>query len=88
MSFTVSCNSYDGNTRCTGKTVKFRHIMNNHVTMCCCQTSTDRFDSNIFKCRNKTEHVPKKPYFKVYAFKTLKNKNKLWYEILLTKDGI
>ena len=30
----LSCNSCDGNTTYTGKTVNFRHRMNNHVTAC------------------------------------------------------
>ena len=30
----LSCNSCNGFTTCTGKTVNFRHRMNNHITAC------------------------------------------------------
>ena len=54
--------------------------MNNHITASCYGTSTDKFDRNVFKCSYKNEHVAKKPCFKVYAFMTVNNENKLCYE--------
>ena len=30
----LSCNSCNGNTTYTGKTVNFRHRMNHHITAC------------------------------------------------------
>ena len=76
----VSCN--------TGKTVNFRHKMNNHITACGYGTSTDKFDNHVFKYSNKNENVAKEPYFKVYAFMTVNNENKLLcYESCLHKMG-
>ena len=72
----------------TGKTVNFRHRMNNHITACCYGTSTNKFDNHVFKCINKNDHVAKEPYFKVYAFMTVNNENKLLcYESYLHKMG-
>ena len=51
--------------------------MNNHITAYRYGTSTDKFDSHVFKCINKNDHVAKEPYFKVYAFMTVNNENKL-----------
>ena len=70
----TSCN---GNTTYTGKTVNFRHRMNNHITACRYGTSTDKFDNHVFKCSNSKEHVAKEPYFKVYVFIPVNNENKL-----------
>ena len=58
----LSCNSCNDNTTYTGKTVNFRHRMNNHITKCRYGTSTNKFDNHIFKCSNKNEHVAKEPY--------------------------
>ena len=38
-----SCNSCNGNTTYTGKTVNFRHRMNNHITACCYGISPNKF---------------------------------------------
>ena len=73
----LSCNSCDGNTTNTGKTVNFRHRKNNHITACCYGTSTNKFDNHIFKCSSKNESVVKEPYSKVYAFLIVNNENKL-----------
>ena len=51
--------------------------MNNHITACCYGKSTDKYDNHVFKCINKNDHVAKEPYFKVYAFMTANNENKL-----------
>ena len=84
----LSCNSCNGNTTYTGKTVNFRHRINNDITACRYGTSTDKFDNHVFKCSNKNKHVAKKPYFKVYAFMTVNNENKLLcYESYLHKMG-
>ena len=84
----LSCNSCNGFTTYTGKTVNFRHRMNNHITVCRYGTSTDKFDNHVFKCINKNDHVAKEPYFKVYAFMTVNNENKLLcYESYLHKMG-
>ena len=70
------------------KTVNFRHRMNNHITACCYGTSTNKCDNHVFKCINKNDHVAKEPYFKVYAFMTVNNENKLLcYESYLHKMG-
>ena len=53
--------------------------MNNHITACCYGTSTNKYDNHVFKCRDKDKHVAKKPFFKVYAFMTVNNENKLPY---------
>ena len=52
--------------------------MNNHIRACRYRTSTDKYDNHVFKCSsNKDKHVAKEPYFKVYAFMTVNNENKL-----------
>ena len=62
--------------------------MNNHITACRYGTSTDKFDNHVFKCINKNDHVAKEPYFKIYAFMTVNNENKLLcYESYLHKMG-
>ena len=73
----LSCNSCNGNTTHTGKTVNFRHRMNSRITAWRYETSTDKFHNHVFKCSNKEKHVAKEPYFKVYAFMTVNNENKL-----------
>ena len=84
----LSCNSCNGNTIYTGKTVNFRHRMNNHITACRYGTPIDKFDNHVFKCSNKNDHVAKEPYFKVYAFMTVNNENKLLcYESYSHKMG-
>ena len=67
--------------------LNFRHRMNNHITACHYETSTDKFEDHVFKCSNENEHVAEKPYFKVYAFLTVNNENKLCYEFYLHKMG-
>ena len=80
-----TCN---GNTTYTGKTVDFRHRMNNLIAACRYRSSTVKFDSHIFKCSNENEYVAKKFYFKVYAFMTVNNENKfLCYESYFHKIG-
>ena len=49
----LSCNSCNGFTRYTGKTVNFRHRMNTHISPCCYRTSTYILDNHVFKCNNK-----------------------------------
>ena len=84
----LSCNSCDGNTTYTGKTVNFRHSKNNHKTACRCGIPTNKFDNHVFKWSKRNERVAKKPYFKVYAFMTVKNENQLlFYESYLHKMG-
>ena len=62
--------------------------MNNHITASRHGIFTDKFSNNIFKCSNKNDHVTKEPYFKVYAFMTVNNENKLLcYESYLHKMG-
>ena len=61
----LSCNSCNGNTTYTGKTINFRHRMDNHIAACCYGTSINKFDKNVFKCSNKEKHVSKEPYFRV-----------------------
>ena len=51
--------------------------MKSPITVCRYGTSTDKFDNHVFKCSNKNEYVAKEPYFKVYAFITVSNENKL-----------
>ena len=77
VSYFLSCTSYNGNTTYTGKTVNFRHRINHHITACRYRTSTDKFDNHILKCSNKEKHVAKEPDFKVSAFMTVNNGNKL-----------
>ena len=60
----LSCNACNGNTRYNGKTVIFRHRMNNHITASRHGIFTDKFSNNIFKCSNKNDHASKEPYFK------------------------
>ena len=84
----VSCNSCNGNTTYTSKTVNFGHRMNNHITACHYRTSTDKFHNHVFNCSNKNEHAAKELYFKVYAFMTVNNENiLLCYESYLNKMG-
>ena len=77
---------HDGNTTSTGKTVNFRHRINNHITACRYRTSIDKFENHIFKCINKNEHVAKEPYFKGHTFMIVNNENKsLCYKSYLHK---
>ena len=62
----LSCNSCDGGSIYTGKTVNFRQRMNNHITTCHYGTSTNTFDM-FYKCSSEKGHVVKEPFFKVYA---------------------
>ena len=63
--------------------------MNNHITACRYGTSTNKSDHHVFTFSiNKNDHVPKEPYFKVYAFMTVNNENKLLcYESYIHKMG-
>ena len=84
----LPCNSCDGDSTYTGKTVNFRQRINNHITACRYGTSTNKFGNHLFKCSNKNEHGTKETFFKVYAFMTVNNKNKLLcYESYLHKMG-
>ena len=50
------------------------------------RNTPDKFDNHILKCSNKNVHVTKESYFKVYAFMTVNNENKLLcYESYLFK---
>ena len=60
--YLLSCNSYNGNTAYTSKTVNFRNRMNNHITACHYGTYTNKFDNHIFECSNKNEYFAKEPY--------------------------
>ena len=63
--------------------------MNNHITACRHGTSTGKSENHVFKCSDKNEHAGKKPYFKVYAFLTVDDENKLLcYESYLHKIGV
>ena len=65
--------------------------MNTHLTAGRYGTFTNKFDNHVFKCSNsnKNEHVAKEPYFKVYAFITVNNENKLLcYETYIKWDSI
>ena len=75
----LSCNSCNGNTTYTSKTVNFRHRMNNHITACRYGTFTNKFGYYVLKCSKRKEHVAKEPYFKVYVFMTVNNGIKLLY---------
>ena len=61
------------------------YISGNHITARCYVTSSDKFDNHVFKCSNENAHVVKEHYFKVYAFMTVNNENKLCYESCLHK---
>ena len=80
----LSCNSCNGNTTYTDKTVNFRHRMNNHITVCRYRATTDKFDNHVFKCSIKNENVAKESYFKVYAFVTVNNENNMLCAMNLT----
>ena len=54
-----SLSACNGNTAYTGKMIDSIHKMNNHITVCCHRTSTDKFDNHVFKCSNKNEYVAK-----------------------------
>ena len=69
----LSFSSCDGNTTYTGRTVNFRYSLNNHVTVCYYETSTDKFDNHVFKSSKKNERVAKETCFKVCAFMTVSN---------------
>ena len=80
----LSCNSCNGNTTCTSKTVNFRHRMNNNITACHYGTSTEKFDNHVFKSINQNNNVNKEHYFKGFAFMAVNNENKLLLWIILT----
>ena len=88
VSYFLSCNSCDGNTTYTERTVNFRHRMNNYITTCHYRKSTNKFDKHVLHCSNKNKHVAKEPLFKVSAFTAVNNENKLLcYEHYLHKMG-
>ena len=62
----------------TGKTNDFRLRLNNHISACRLGGSTDVFDNHVYECRRK--HGPAgdvEPFFKVYAFFTVKDEASL-----------
>ena len=75
--YLLSCNFCNGNTTYTGKTVNFRHRMNNCKTVSHHRTSANKSGNHVFKCSNKNKHAAKELYFKVYAFMAVNNENKL-----------
>ena len=72
-------------TTYTGKTNNFRLRMNNHISECRTGNTCDRFDIHVFNCR-KINNYHTEPYFKIYAFMTVKHENMLLsYEAYLHK---
>ena len=55
----LSCNSCNGNSTCTSKTVSFRHRTNNHITTYRYRTSTDKFDNHVFNVVIRTNMLPR-----------------------------
>ena len=71
----------------TGKTYVIRDRMNVHISSCRLGGSSDKFDNHVFQCRQKYENS-REPYFHIYAFFTVKNKESLeTYENFLHKKG-
>ena len=88
------CNSCNGNTTCTVKTVNFRHRINNHITLCRYGTSTDKFDNHVFKCSNKNHYVANVPYFEnnyidlyLHSHQQNKETNIGWRQNLISSAG-
>ena len=70
----------------TGKTDDLRIRTNNHISACRHGNSTDEFDNHVHNCGSEMSLV--EPYFKLYAFMTLKNYNNLRnYERKLHMEG-
>ena len=82
-----SCNSCNSSTTYPGKTLNFRHRMNNHITVCCHRTSICKFENHIFKCGNENKSIAKEPYFNLYDFVTVNENKLLCYESYLHKMG-
>ena len=60
----------------TGKTEDTRERMNNHMSDICTGNTTDRFDRHVHECRRKhRDRGNIEPYFHMYAFYTIKNKD-------------
>ena len=60
----------------TGKTEDTRERMNNHMSDIRTGNTTDRFDRHVNECRKKHgDRGNIEPYFHMYAFYTIKNKD-------------
>ena len=75
-------------TSYTGKTDHLRPRTNNHITGCRLGNSTDKFDNHVFKCAQSMKLPLIEPFFKMYAFMSLNDYNKLRnYERKLHAEG-
>ena len=61
----------------TGKTDNLRDRTNNHITCCRWGSGTDIFDLHVHACAKKQRKKLVEPYFKLYAFMTLKDYDSL-----------
>ena len=72
----------------TGKTDDMRDRMNNHITGCRHANTTDQFDIHVHNCAKSSKVPLSEPFFKLYAYMTLSNYNKLrTYEKKLHAKG-
>ena len=69
------CNFWDGNTTHPGKTISFRHRINNQITACRYGISINKFDGHVFT----TAHVAKESYFENHSIMSVNYKNKLLF---------
>ena len=78
----------NGKTSYVGKTsTSLRKRMNNHISGCRTGRTTDVFDLHVHHCRLQNKNLSP-PYFKVYAFMSLKSPDKLLvYEKSLQRRG-
>ena len=86
MACHIACNF---NTTYTGKTEQqFNKRNNQHRSDCRTGDSSDRFDLHVHECIRKHK-LTKEPFFQVYAFLTVKDKEMLLtYESYLHKLGL
>ena len=84
----LTCNMCDGKTSYVGKTsTSLRKRMNNHISGCRTARTSDVFDLHVHHCGLKNNNL-NPPYFKVFAFMSLKSPDKLFvYEKSLQRRG-
>ena len=83
----VWCSDQTSPETYTEKTNITRDRMNGHISSCRLGGSSDRFDNHVYECRKNHENS-EEPYFQIYAFFTVKNKESLdTYENYLHRKG-
>ena len=81
----LKCTSCNYSTTYIGKTADLRSRMNNRITSCRLEGSTDKFDNHVFYC---IQNQKQEPFFQILTFMKLADgQNLLFYEKLLQNRG-